>query len=50
MIERFKKLSQTEKTMIGLVILSLIMIALNWGRIYDGIKKGTKPYLKEWIK
>lgn len=45
MIKDFwNKLSSTEKAMIGFTVLLLIMVALNWNRVSEGLEKGIKPY------
>ncbi len=48
--KHFKKwndLSQIEKFFVGFIIILLIAIALNWSRVYEGIKKGITPYQTE---
>lgn len=47
MQEFWKNRSNTEKGMIGIVLLLVIMIILSWGRIAEGLKKGLKPYQKQ---
>lgn len=43
-METWKKLSTTEKAMIGFIVILIIMVALNWQHVSKGIKKGIEPY------
>lgn len=43
----WKQLSTNEKVMIGFIIILIIGLALRWGTIWDGVKKGFEPYNKE---
>lgn len=43
----WKNRSNTEKGMIGVILLLLLMIILSWSRVSEGLKKGMKPYQKQ---
>lgn len=47
MMQKWKDMSRTEKFLAGFIIALIIAIALNWTRVYEGIKKGMQPYQKE---
>ncbi|MFO7865013.1 MAG: hypothetical protein R6U85_13525 [Salinivirgaceae bacterium] len=44
MKEKWKKLSNTEKGLTLLIIVLLFAIAINWSRVYDGLKQGMTKY------
>jgi len=46
----WKKLSTNEKVMIGFIIILFIGLALRWGTIWEGVKKGFEPYKQEQPK
>lgn len=47
MIEKFKQLQNTEKVMIGMIIILAIMVLLNWKKVSEGLNKGYNPVKKE---
>ncbi|MFA8435773.1 MAG: hypothetical protein ACEPOZ_14750 [Marinifilaceae bacterium] len=49
-MRKFKDLSANEKMMISFVIVLILGIALNWGRVVDGFKKGLKPYMEQSVQ
>lgn len=46
-MKKWSELSNTEKFLVGFIIVLILAIALNWSRVYNGIKKGFEPYNKE---
>lgn len=40
----WKKLTSNEKLMIGFALILLTAIIFKWNPIWEGIKKGFKPY------
>jgi hypothetical protein len=40
--EQWNSLNQTEKVLIGMVLIALIMIALRWEKVSDEVPKGFK--------
>ena len=42
-MKKWKELSNTEKTMIGMIAILLLMVALNWSKVSEGIKGGYAP-------
>jgi len=46
-MKSWKDLSKTERFLAGFIIILIIAIALNWKRVYKGIKKGIEPYKTE---
>lgn len=43
----WKKLTSTEKAMIGMILVLLLMVLLNWKKVSKGIEDGYNPIKKE---
>ncbi len=46
-MKKWKDFSNTEKFLISFIIILILAIALNWKRVYKGIKKSIEPYNTE---
>lgn len=46
-MKNWKAYSKTEQFLIGFIVVLIFAIALNWKRVYNGIKKGIEPYQTE---
>ncbi len=44
---KLRKLTLNEKLLISLAIMFVILIALNWKRVSQGVIEGFKPYFTE---
>ncbi|MDA3867778.1 MAG: hypothetical protein PF489_13670 [Salinivirgaceae bacterium] len=44
MKEKWNKLSKPEKGLTLLIIVLLLAIAINWSRVYNGLKQGMVKY------
>ena len=49
-MNRWRLLSTNEKVMIGFIIMLVIGLALRWGTIWKGVKKGFEPYKQQQIE
>lgn len=45
MLRKWNKLSSTEKVMIGFVLFLVLIIALRWNEVWEGVKKGFEPFI-----